>query len=894
MKTHPEQCVLTVNDRLARFLSLQHLKAGNLKVAKAPLIFSWEAWISALWEEVGLTHPLPKVLSPIEALIWWERIIQESMEESKTPLFHVRLTAKRAIQAFNWTQEYQLKCDDQNFERNFLVSEMDGKADEFFSEASEGVKKSQEVSAYRKWHQKFLEKMADHGRNDFPVCVSSERLQILSEILDEPQFRGSVAKLLMKNLDADSSLPGLLPPLRGKAGMGGKPWLSQSSETNFAAEGECKIREGELNQSSIINLPSKITLKGFEFLTPLQTSFLECLKRRGVFIELEEVSSSNPSPKIYACSSIEDEFRHAISFAYREVSLNKSKKNFSGVAIVVPNLPDYYLFIKRIAKCYLGDLPYVISAGLPLNQTPWVKSAFEFLRAQSAYFSEALLSVQLHRFLMLLKSSEWTADKVLSSISHQVIQSFFNKIDMLAAESFLLGEVSPKEALDYLNQVLEVPFQEEDNPNAQIFILGLLEAAPIPFDALWLCGASSEALPTKPDPNPFIPYDVQRELELPRSSAERERHLAQKVFSRIQAGCPKFIVSYAKFEQGIRQSLTSLLIPEAENNSVSIEFLPPLPPEVMKSFGQLPLEFYREDQVRPVAEPEMKWLRGGASILANHAACPFKSFALGRLGLVPKELEIPYFSAKDRGILIHAVLAKFWSKIHSQIALKALGDAELQTILSDLIEEAFKDFGAQNFKKNLSKKLKKDFKKGAEIVLEKERLMQVVWSWLEFEKTRQPFEVRLLEKEITTTLAGLPLRLRLDRVDALLPENSIFLVDYKTGASSVQQWMGDRLESPQLPLYATLMPVDGLAFADLSGLGEGFKGVIREGLDLEIEGLISPDKIKNTSFQDFDEMIVIWKQSLEKLARAFLSGEVRVDPLETACRYCGLERLCRV
>jgi hypothetical protein len=88
------------------------------------------------------------------------------------------------------------------------------------------------------------------------------------------------------------------------------------------------------------------------------------------------------SPKIYACSSIEDEFRQALSFAYQEASANPHAQ----IAIVVPNLPDYYLFLKRIAKTYLQQLPYVISAGLPLNQTPWVKSAFDILKSQTAFF----------------------------------------------------------------------------------------------------------------------------------------------------------------------------------------------------------------------------------------------------------------------------------------------------------------------------------------------------------------------------------------------------------------------------------------------------------------------------------------------------------------------------
>ncbi len=59
-----------------------------------------------------------------------------------------------------------------------------------------------------------------------------------------------MTKLLREVLNTDPSLLKLLPPLRGKAGMGGNFWRPQSSETGFAPEGKCKIREGNPNRFS--------------------------------------------------------------------------------------------------------------------------------------------------------------------------------------------------------------------------------------------------------------------------------------------------------------------------------------------------------------------------------------------------------------------------------------------------------------------------------------------------------------------------------------------------------------------------------------------------------------------------------------------------------------------
>ena len=59
-----------------------------------------------------------------------------------------------------------------------------------------------------------------------------------------------MTKLLREALNTASSLSKLVNPLRAKAGMGGNFWRAQSSDTDFASEGKCKIRERKLNPFS--------------------------------------------------------------------------------------------------------------------------------------------------------------------------------------------------------------------------------------------------------------------------------------------------------------------------------------------------------------------------------------------------------------------------------------------------------------------------------------------------------------------------------------------------------------------------------------------------------------------------------------------------------------------
>ena len=87
--------------------------------------------------------------------------------------------------------------------------------------------------------------------------------------------------------------------------------------------------------------------------------------------------------------------------------------------------------------------------------------------------------------------------------------------------------------------------------------------------------------------------------------------------------------------------------------------------------------------------------------------------------------------------------------------------------------------------------------------------------------------VRLSEKEFKDVRVG-PLRLsvRMDRVDEV--EGGEVLIDYKTGDASPNDWLTERPDAPQLPLYAILSEADrlqGVAFGLVrAGEGRGLKG----------------------------------------------------------------------
>ncbi len=178
--------------------------------------------------------------------------------------------------------------------------------------------------------------------------------------------------------------------------------------------------------------------------------------------------------------------------------------------------------------------------------------------------------------------------------------------------------------------------------------------------------------------------------------------------------------------------------------------------------------------------------------------------------------------------------------------------------------------------------------------LERERLEVLLLEWLEVERERPPFAVHAREEALDTELLGIPLRLRVDRVDRL-PDGKLVLIDYKSGRNNLKDWLGERPASPQLPLYGiTGEPVNALAFAEVRSrecrmlaLGE-----------VESEPWIKADIVKAvghyTSADSWSALLQEWRITLERLAQSFLDGQAGVDPLRDACNYCGLQSLCRV
>ena len=139
-------------------------------------------------------------------------------------------------------------------------------------------------------------------------------------------------------------------------------------------------------------------------------------------------------------------------------------------------------------------------------------------------------------------------------------------------------------------------------------------------------------------------------------------------------------------------------------------------------------------------------------------------------------------------------------------------------------------------------------------------------------------------------LLGYQFRLKMDRVDALCESGKQVIIDYKSGLALEKDWLGERPDKPQLPLYCVTSktPVNGVLFAQIKAGQLKFKGLVEEGIEIEGTKVLSCEEWSN---QQAD-----WKMQVENLAREFTEGYAKVAPKEgqNTCRFCELKGFCRV
>lgn len=508
------------------------------------------------------------------------------------------------------------------------------------------------------------------------------------------------------------------------------------------------------------------------------------------------------------------------------------------------------------ARVTLGKLVALIEGAPVLRQG--LEALFAMVREQPG--GERSPHEWARHFSALLEAAGFPGDRGLDSDEFQTRAKFNETL----AEFAKLERVTPKmsfvQALARLRRLCTDTLFQPETPDAPIQVLGVLESAGLEFDALWVSGLTDEAWPLAAAPSPFIPPALQRKAGIPEASAEATLARGKRITEGWLAAAGEVVVSHPTMEED-RTLLASPLISAVPLRTPQTR--------IYERYRDLIFAARRSETVQDGHAPALatKTPRGGTRILSDQAACPFRAFARHRLAAESLEEPVAGLDARARGLLLHTLMKELWSELKGSEGIQGDCGPVIERATAVAVREA---------------KLEEPF-----AGLERKRLAKLAREWLEVERERPPFEVVAMEEKRKLSVAGLELNGRIDRMDKL-EAGGHALIDYKTGRPTPNEWLGERPDDPQLPLYALNAREDiaAVAFAKLK------TGEMRYMGFSDRKDLI-PD-VKQA--KDWNALVDGWKEEIEALGTGFASGDARVDPKKqlATCRYCDLQPLCRV
>ncbi len=491
----------------------------------------------------------------------------------------------------------------------------------------------------------------------------------------------------------------------------------------------------------------------------------------------------------------------------------------------------------------------------------------------------------------LLEAVGFPGERALDSTEYQTLKKLHEAIAGFAA----LDRVAPRmrfaEACARFSRLCADTLFQPEAPQVPIQVLGVLESAGLEFDHLWVMGLTDEAWPIPARPNPFVPVALQRAAGVPEASAAASLELDTRITRGWLAAAGEVVLSHPLREDD-RELVPSALIRDIPVSTAPEDLALP----EYESLRDAIRRARREERLPDACGPALAQAAvspGGTGVFKDQAACPFKAFAARRLGAEGIEAPPTGLDAADRGTLLHAMLAKLWQELKSKVRLDAMAEGELDALLARAAEHAI----------NRLRWFRPYAIAGRYMELEQARLAKLGRAWLEIERARAAFEVVETERKRAVSFGGVTVNAKLDRMDRL-EDGSHAILDYKTGAANVGDWLGPRPDDPQLPFYAVSQSdkegdeaVGVVAFARVKAGEMGFKGIARsEGLIPGVGTIAKQRSAAAKDYESWEQLMGGWRYELETLGQAYAAGDARVDPKrgEETCRYCDLKPLCRI
>ncbi len=468
----------------------------------------------------------------------------------------------------------------------------------------------------------------------------------------------------------------------------------------------------------------------------------------------------------------------------------------------------------------------------------------------------------------ILGLTGWPGESDLDASGQQAVEAWAQAISELATLQLVTGPVALDDAISQLTTIMTgMGSPERGNWWSPVQVFDCRHAPGIEFDAAVVTGLSEDTWPPEERPWPFIPFQIQRANKIPqtvpsllRRERERQTRSLLKIAPVLTVTCSGRLAPLIRSFARVTPHSDPIWDKKVPGSSIAYDLLTSI-----------------EDSNGPAFTPS-ETAYGGVGIIRAQSLCPFKSFAESRLRASRPEDACFGFDARDRGSFLHAALEDLWKSLVTLERLRSLSPDKLGSLVQEAVARAVVEDRSSPLHQLATQ-------------TERERLVQVINEWLAIEKDRkQPFTVEHIEEKRSFEIAGLHLRLRVDRIDRLHNGN-VILIDYKSGEQKAANLAGPRPSEPQLLVYASAVEdrVDGLFFAQMKPRDLKAIGWSRE--------LIFPPpspRARSSMRKDWDDYLDQSRTAVRSLAADFMEGRAIVDPAPGACTYCNLKPLCRI
>ena len=757
------QLVICSNQRLARRIEAAYgiyWQQQGRSVIIAPRVYALEGWIQSCWNQLMLRAHLKvladTVLTSDQELLLWEQIISNS----EVALLRPAATAQQASAAYRTLHLWRQDLSDPKVRRFFIDDE--------------------DSATFLGWVEKFEQYCAEHA---FIPAVKTA--QILLDLYQSGEIENHESVLLV-GFESISPLEEAL--LRQVGSLELHSTERKSAEINIIA------RDSERQEISTAALWAKQQLKnkpGQTVAVVIPDLAQQRTRVQRIFQEVFEPEFSDPAttrkslpfnlsagyPLIEApviAAAVD-----ALSIYLPEIDVRLCQSILASPFYALGSVDEenisrlmdglYELRRDRISAARFRNLVESVSVGS--TSAPWHFSAI--LQKQATLVrtnsTQATPSQWGKLFSNLLDVIGWPGQRSLDSDEYQQVAQWQLLQESINSLDPILGKINYSQAIHTLTGFLSRQLFQSETADSSLQVLGTLEAAGLQFDHLWLMSMSDKQWPADPNPNPLLPYALQRDCNMPHATAARELTFANNLVSRFRASAGNIVASYCSQQDGNSVRVSSLLgdsaiVGELDILGKPLQRLLPIIEIRRRHMESIDIEIFDAGQGPPVTADEI--VRGGSSLFARQSVCPFMAFARHRLHLQKPPITESGLNAADRGSLLHRALEMIWLSLKDRAGLLALTSEAQHKLCASAADFSLNEIEAKKpglIGPNLRK-------------LEIQRISNLLQAWLDIEKQRNDFKINALEARYSFRSANPELETRMDRIDELA-DGSLLIID---------------------------------------------------------------------------------------------------------------------